>query len=145
MYERMLNKKVIPTEDKIKEHMGEENYLRLMELEGILNNQYDLNKELKFPFGNNYGWGFKYSHKASHLCYAFFEKETFTIMLQIGDALVPKFEKIYDSLSEYTQELWSKRYPCGKNGGWIHYQVKSSSDLSDILKLINIKKKPNLN
>ncbi|MDR2203028.1 MAG: DUF3788 domain-containing protein [Nitrososphaerota archaeon] len=28
-------------------------------------------------FGSNYGWGYKYSHKANHLCYAFFEKNIF--------------------------------------------------------------------
>jgi len=38
------------------------------------------------------GWGYKYSHKSSHLCYAFFEKGAFTVTVQIGDKQVHSVE-----------------------------------------------------
>lgn len=106
-----------------------------------LADHYDFKKELRFPFGNNYGWGYKYSHKSSHLCYTFFESGAFTVTLQLGDSCVPAVERMLPVLSEKAKEIWKNRYSCGKQGGWIHYRVIHDNDLDDILKLILAKKK----
>lgn len=71
MYERMLDKSSKPTDTQIQEYLGCQSYNRLAAMEKYLNVHYQLVKELRFPFGNSYGWGYKYSHKSSHLCYAF--------------------------------------------------------------------------
>ncbi|MCI1953117.1 MAG: DUF3788 domain-containing protein [Clostridiales bacterium] len=141
MYERLLDKNVSPSEDFIKKYLGTESYHNLLELEKYLNAHYDLKKEIKFPFGNRYGWGYKYSHKSSHLCYAFFESGAFTITLQLGDPCVSAVNKILPTLSAKANELWKNRYHCGKQGGWIHYRVISTDELSDIFSLIAAKKK----
>lgn len=141
MYERLLDKNVSPSEDFIKKYLGTESYHNLLELEKYLNTHYDLKKEIKFPFGNSYGWGYKYSHKSSHLCYAFFESGAFTITLQLGDSCVAAVNKILPDLSAKANELWKNRYHCGKQGGWIHYRVISPDELSDIFSLIAAKKK----
>ena len=141
MYERLLDKNVSPSEDFIKKYLGTESYHNLLELEKYLNAHYDLKKEIKFPFGNSYGWGYKYSHKSSHLCYAFFESGAFTITLQLGDPCIPAVEKVLPALSAKAKELWKNRYPCGKQGGWLHYRVISPDELSDIFSLIAAKKK----
>ena len=141
MYERLLDKNVSPSEDFIKKYLGTESYHNLLELEKYLNAHYDLKKEIKFPFGNRYGWGYKYSHKSSHLCYAFFESGAFTITLQLGDPCVTAVNKILPTLSAKANELWKNRYHCGKQGGWIHYRVISTDELSDIFSLIAAKKK----
>jgi hypothetical protein len=141
MYERLLDKNVSPSEDFIKKYLGTESYHNLLELEKYLNAHYDLKKEIKFPFGNRYGWGYKYSHKSSHLCYAFFESGAFTITLQLGDPCVTAVNKILPTLSAKANELWKNRYHCGKQGGWIHYRVISTDELSDIFSLIEAKKK----
>lgn len=96
---------------------------RLSLLEEYLQTQYYLLKELRFPFGNNYGWGYKSSHKSNHLCYAFFEKGAFTVTIQIGDKQLGLLERYLSDLSPKAQELWGNRYPCGDNGGWVHYQI----------------------
>jgi len=142
MHERMLDKNNEPSSKQIKEFLGGKGYERLSALEKYLQTKYQLSKELRFPFGNSYGWGYKYRHKSVHLCYAFFEKESFTVTIQIGDKQVPLLENMMDSLSPKAKELWATRYPCGKNGGWIHYRVLSSKDLKDIYKLIHAKKSP---
>lgn len=67
MYERMLNKMNKPTLDAIQETMGMAALGKLNQFESFLIVLYDLHKELKFPFGKNYGWGYKYSHKNKHL------------------------------------------------------------------------------
>lgn len=141
MYERLLDKNNPPTSEKIKEYIETESNIILMQFEDFLNNNYDIKKEIKFPFGNNYGWGYKYSHKSSHICYVFFEAGAFTVTLQIGDNYVPRLEQVLPSLSSKANELWNNRYPCGTQGGWIHYRILGMNDLYDILEFVKVKKK----
>jgi len=141
VYERLLDKSVPPSEGFIRKYLGTESYNNLLLLEKYLNNHYDFQKEMKFPFGNNYGWGYKYSHKSSHLCYAFFESGAFTITLQLGDSCVPAVNRVLPTLSTKAKELWKNRYHCGKHGGWIHYRVISNDELSDVFTMITAKKK----
>jgi hypothetical protein len=140
MYERMMSKDP-PSQEDIDNTLGGSKQ-HLDSLEDFLNSNYDLVRELKFPFGNSYGWGFKYSHKASHLCYAFFEAGAITVTLQLGDKLVPAVEAALPRLLPKTRELWANRYPCGKQGGWVHYRILDSAALSDVKELIKIKKRP---
>lgn len=66
MFERMLNKNKEPSLTEIRETIGENGYMLLQLLDNTLAQRYDLSKELRFPFGNHYGWGYKYSHKSLH-------------------------------------------------------------------------------
>jgi hypothetical protein len=141
MYERMLNKQKIPTLDEIYKTMGTEKVLFFEELQNFLVGCYELNTELKFPFGNNYGWGYKYSHKSKHLCYVFFEKDAFTVTIQIGKNELTKLYNKLESLSPKAKDMWEHRYPCG-DGGWLHYRILNEKDLEDIKEFIIIKKTP---
>lgn len=142
MYERLLDKSAIPDEATIRNHLGEASYSRLADMERRLQENYQLSREIKFPFGNDYGWGYKYSYKSSHLCYVFFEKDAFSVMFQIGDKQVSLLESQITSLLQKTQDLWRSRYPCGKYGGWVHYRVLTDDELTDVIKLLAIRKKP---
>ena len=142
MYERLLDKHNEPTIEQVEKYLGQESYNRLLSLEEHLQTYYHLTKEMRFPFGNNYGWGYKYSHKSSHLCYVFFEKEAFTVTMQIGDKQVHLVENNLNDLSLKAQELWANRYPCGEHGGWIHYRVMGDEELADVYRFIHAKKKP---
>jgi len=141
MYERLLNKSIVPDEVTIQEHLGQQSYCRLNTFENWLKNNYQLVRELKFPFGNNYGWSYKYSHKFAHLCYVFFEQNAFLVMVQIGDKQVQLLKNQLMLLLPKTQELWKNRYPCGEHGGWIHYRVLTDDELTDVIKLLAIRKK----
>jgi hypothetical protein len=141
MYERMLDTDRQPTLEEIHETIGSNGVKLLEELEGFLTNHYDLLSEVRFPFGNNYGWGMKYSHKSKHLCYIFFEKGAFTVTIQLGKKELPALQEKLPALSPKTNEIWENRYPCG-DGGWIHYRVLIQLDLQDIKELITVKIKP---
>lgn len=141
-YTRMLDKRKKPSEDMIARTIGPEATARLAALEAALAKQYNLQRALNFPFGNNYGWGYKLSHGRKHLCYAFFEEGAFTVTLQIGDEGVPCVKALLPSLQAQTQALWDGRYPCGERGGWLHIRVLSDATLSDVLALIACKVKP---
>lgn len=138
----MLNKNIQPSIEEIEAYIKAEGYERLLKIDHFLNESYDLSRELRFPFGNNYGWGFKYSHKSKHLCYVFIEQGAFTLTLQIGDKEAPALEKKLPYLLPKTREYWLNRYPCGEHGGWIHYRVLADEELPDIYELIRLKKKP---
>lgn len=140
MYERILDTHPPSTED-IEAVLGCA-YALLQRLESFLDSSYDIKRELKFPFGKDYGWGYKYSHKSSHLCYVFFETGAFTVMLQLGGKLVLDIETAMPCMLPKTRELWQNRYPCGEQGGWVHYRVMDVSELADVIRLISIKKRP---
>lgn len=146
MYERMLDKRNKPDLTQINAYIGNKSFARLCIFENQLKMQYDLSVEMKFPFGNHYGWGYKYSHKSAHLCYAFFEREAFTVMVQIGDKRVPELEKYIEMniLSAKGRELWNHRYPCGDKGGWVKIRVLENDDLADAVSFVNAKKTPKL-
>jgi len=142
VYERLLDKTIVPNETEITDFLGPQSHKRLAALEDRLGERYRLSRELKFPFGRDYGWSYKYSHGSFHLCYVFFERGSFTVTLQIGDKLVPSLEEIISSMLLKTQDLWKNRYPCGEHGGWIHYRVLNDEELTDVVQLIAIRKKP---
>ncbi len=141
MYERMLNKEISPSENEIKEYVGKDIYQLLNYFETKLGTLYDFSKELKFPFGNNYGWGYKYSCKPKHLCYLFFEKQSFTVLLQINGKGKEVLENNLANFLTKTIELWEERYPCGE-GGWVNYRPFSVDEVEDIIKLLQIKVRP---
>ncbi len=140
MSTRLTNKAAEPSLLDIRQLLGPAASVRLDQLECWLRSRYDINRALRFPFGASYGWGYKYSHKQAHLCYVFFERDAFTVTLQIGDARVPALTAALPSLQPATQQLWKHRYPCGKQGGWVHLQVHSDADLKDAQILIDTRK-----
>lgn len=138
---RLTDSETPPSMDEISSLLGTEAVKRMKQLESFLQSGYELSREMKFPFGSSYGWGYKYSHKAKMLCYLFFEKGAFTVTLSIGKPELPRLQKELPSLLPKTQELWQNRYPCGE-GGWVHYRVLNDEELSDVEKLVAIRKKP---
>jgi hypothetical protein len=136
---RMLNKQVTPTINDIKNHCGEKSFNYINAIKDTLEKIFEINMELKFPFGNDYGWGYKVSNKSKHLFYLFFEKNSINIMLQIGKINTEKEIGKYNQLSDEGKGYWENKYPCGKNGGWIHYRVTSKRQLKDIGIYLSIK------
>lgn len=138
---RFFDKNKVPEPSEIKQLLGATATERLKKLDSFFKSHYNIVRELKFPFGNQYGWSYKYSAKSKLLCYVFFEKGTFTVTITIGKNEVLKLTAELPNMLPKTQELWANRYPCGE-GGWIHYKVENEKELSDVQKLIYIKKKP---
>lgn len=134
MFERMLNKNNKPSWEEFYSYCGRCKEL-LMDFDAFIMDFDGLDKLIRFPYGNKYGWGIKYSKKNKHICDLFAEKEAFTIMIRLNDE---QYNKLYPALSLYTKELIDNRYPCG-NGGWIHYRVESAEYLADIKTILQMK------
>ena len=145
MYERMLDKKVIPNTGDIQKYIGEKATQNIQKIKSELEKIFDIQMELKFPFGNNYGWGYKVSAASKHLFYLFFEKGSITVMLQMSGIKSEKDIGKYNKLSEEGRRYWENRYPCGKNGGWIHYRIINKNHMKDIGIFLSIKIKKEIN
>lgn len=141
MYERMLDKNIKPTMDEIFSTIGDEGTKHWRILEGFFNEFYDIDAEIRFPFGNSYGWGVRFKHKSKTLCYLFPEKGAFTVFFQIGKNELAKMLDKLNGFLPRTKEIWESRYPCG-DGGWLYYRVLNTEEINDIKELMKIKKKP---
>ncbi|MBD5141506.1 MAG: DUF3788 domain-containing protein [Ruminococcus sp.] len=134
MYERMLDKKVVPTIPEMTAYCGENAELFTL-LNNWLSETYGTVQEVVFPYGNNYGWGISHKIKKKFICNVFAENNSFTVMMRLSNK---QFDTIYDNVEKYTQEYIDNKYPCGE-GGWIHYRIINKDNFSDIQKLLNIK------
>jgi len=135
----MLNKEVLPNACEINKFIGKKANTYVNRIIANLRQAFNLQIELKFPFGNNYGWGYKLNIGSKHLLYVFFEDHAITIMIQLKKIATDFAKTKYEELSNDGKQYWGNRYPCGDGGGWIHYRVLNDEHFSDIGKLIMIK------
>jgi hypothetical protein len=142
MFERMLDKSKKPSVDEIHAYIGKNATKYISRIQKQLKNFFDLRIELKFPFGDNYGWGYKVSHKTKHLFYLFFEKGSLTATIQIPG--LKESENLINQLSKKGKQFWEKRYPCGNGGGWVHYRINNERDYIDFFVFLQMKIKKKL-
>lgn len=134
MYERMLNKQIVPSFDDLLNYSSDCADL-WRELDKWLKNEYSIQTQIRFPYGNKYGWSVKYSYKSKHICDVFAEKDAFTAFFRISNDAM---EKIFNQLNEYTKSLWENKYSCGE-GGWLHFRILTNENLCDLKKIIQAK------
>lgn len=134
MYERMLNKQVMPTIEEMTAFCGE-NAERFTLLNEWLVSAFETDKKVVFPYGNQYGWGIAHKKKNKLICNIFAEDNAFTVMMRLADK---QYQTVYGQLSKYSQEYIDNKYPCG-DGGWIHYRVTGKEHFEDIKILLTVK------
>lgn len=134
MYERMPDKQQKPTREEFVNYMGNTKAL-FEQLNAFLSSNLSAEQLLRFPYGNNYGWGIKYFIKSKHICDIFAEKDAFSVMLRLTNA---QLLSVYDSVSDSTKQRIDSKYPCGE-GGWINCRILNGEDLRDIETLLQLK------
>ncbi len=131
MYERMLDKSHKPTFMEMVEYCAINGKL-FESINEYITNQYETKTEIRFPYGNHYGWGISHKQKNKYICDIFPEKDAFTVMMRLTNKQI---DRVYVELEPYSKELCDNKYPC-KEGGWIHYRVINDEYMNDILKLL---------
>ena len=134
MYERMLNKQVMPSIEEMTDYCGKNAELFSMLNEWMVTT-FDTEQKVVFPYGNNYGWAIAHIKKNKLICNVFAEEGAFTVMMRLSNK---QYETIYDQLGKHTQEYIDNKYPCG-DGGWIHYRVTCHEYFEDVKKLLSMK------
>lgn len=134
MYERMLNKQIMPTIEEMTEYCAE-NSGRFSAINDWLTISFGTEQKVVFPYGNKYGWGIGHYKGKQLICNIFAEAGAFTVMMRLSNA---QYEAVYQELKKYTQEYVDHKYPC-RDGGWIHYRVICQNHFEDIKKLLTVK------
>ena len=134
MYERLLDKSISPTFNDLTAYVAECGALWL-ELDKHMRDVFSAKRQIRFPYGNKYGWSCKYSLKGKHICDVFAENGAFSLHFRIGSQ---QLEEIESELSEYAKNICNQQYPCA-GGGWLTYRVLSQAHLSDAKKLLSAK------
>lgn len=134
MYERMLNKQMMPTVEEMTKFCKESAELFTM-LNAWLAAVFETEQTIVFPYGNSYGWGIAHRKKRKLICNVFAEDNAFTVMVRLSEK---QCKNVYEQLQNYAKELIDNKYPCN-DGGWIHYRVTSQEDLQDIQKILSVR------
>lgn len=134
MYERLLNKKLNPSEKELADYC-EENAGLFVSLNAFLVEQLGTVKEICFPYGKKYGWCVTHRKNKKLICNVFAEAGSFTVMVRCSNL---QYEKLYDQTHDYMRNYIDNKYPCG-DGGWIHYRVSCQEHFEDIIKVLTMK------
>ena len=134
MYERLLDKLLCPTFDDLLLYSDVCGVFWL-ELDAYLVDGFSAQRQIRFPYGNKYGWSCKYSVKKRHICDIFAENGAFALHFRVEN---DRLHFIYDGLSLYAKAVCDDKYPCGE-GGWLTYRVCSAEHVSDAKKLLALK------
>ena len=101
MYERLLDKQTVPTMEELEAYCGVRGVL-FRELNEKLSQAYGTAQEIRFPYGNRYGWGVAHRKKKKLICDVFAEADAFTVMLRLSNQ---QFASVYHQMQPYTQEF----------------------------------------
>lgn len=97
-----------------------------------LKTEFETVAQIKFPYGNSYGWCVSHHKKSKLICNVFPEKDAFCVMIRKTNK---QFADVYDKVSDKAKEVIDNKYPCN-DGGWIHFHVKNDNDYSDIVRIM---------
>lgn len=134
MYERMLDKAVKPDFNALADYCGKRKE-EFLAYNDFLAETMNTVSEIRFPYGNAYGWCVTHRRGKKLVCDVFAEADAFNVMIRLPDKASMS---VYDSLGEYAKECVDERYPCGE-GGWLHYRVSEPWQLSDLMRLTALK------
>jgi len=128
------DKTIPPTAEEITKHIGKakDNWNALTEQ---LNTNLKLKGELKF-YGVNYGWAFRFNKSGKSVIALYPNADTFTVQIilnkkQVEAALLNELDKETVQLIQNTESI--------HEGKWIYTTVDGSTNLKDILTLLNIR------
>lgn len=92
MYERMLNKQIVPTIQEMTKYCAE-NAERFSMINGWLTTTFATEQKVVFPYGNKYGWGIGHYKKKKLMCNVFAEAGAFTVMMRLTNVQFSKKEQ----------------------------------------------------
>ncbi len=131
MSERMLDKSVNPQYSDLVGFCGTQGEM-FDRFNDWVRTKFKTDAEIKFPYGNSYGWCVSHHKKSKLVCNVFPEKDAFSVMVRKTNK---QFSEVYDKVSEQAKEVIDNKYPCN-DGGWIHLRVTDEASYADIVKIM---------
>jgi len=136
---RMLDEQTTPNMKTIYEHIGVETKPAWLELQAFLDTNYDLTPEIHF-YGKKYGWSVRYRKSGKTLCTLFPENGSYTVLITLGKKEREKLSDIFGTLNDIIANI-IRNTTIYHDGQWLWIQVRETTEVEDIKKLIQIKKR----
>ena len=102
--------------------------------------QYDFSQETIF-FAKNYGWAVRYKKGDKTMCYAFPERESFSMLIVLGRAEAERVDAQKEMLNQKVREVFDQTEQL-HDGKWLWVRVREKSDLASVQLLLGAKQKP---
>lgn len=132
MYERLLNKSVVPTMEEFLAYIRKGKEL-FDNIDAFLINEIKSVKIIKYD-AHSRCWKMSYHIKSKYICDIIAEKDAFTIVTRLSEENIIN---VYDGLLPYAKEsIDNSPY---RHRGWIEYRVLSALHLEDIKKMLRIR------
>jgi hypothetical protein len=138
---RLLDKENKPSREDILKFIGKQASESWLKLEQIIRDHYDFERETVF-YGQKYGWTVRYRRSGKTFCSLFPEKGSFTVLITLGRKETERAIEVHDELSIEVNELIEKTDQL-HDGRWLWVNVTNTDLIPDIMKLLQIKRKPN--
>lgn len=129
MYERLINKKEIPTIDEFLAYIGKRKGL-FEKVNDFLINELNAGNTIKFD-AHSSCWKMSYYIKRYYICDIISENDAFTIVTRLSEESI---KSVYEDLMLYAKECIDKS-PY-RHRGWIEYRVLSEEHIEDSKKIL---------
>jgi hypothetical protein len=135
----MLEK--VPTNEEMIILIGKPLFDIWTKLTDLIESKYDMER-LWNNGGKKWTYEYKYRRGGKSLCALYAKENVFGFMIIFGKAEREKVEAIRGDLSPETQRIYDEATTY-HDGKWVMFELTDSSLLSDMEKLLMIKRKPN--
>ena len=137
--ERFLVKENKPSDEMILLALGGAKPL-WQELHAYMQAQYDFTQETIF-FAKNYGWAVRYKKRDRTMCYAFPERDAFSMLIVLGKEEAQRIDAQKELLNQKIRDVFDQTEQL-HDGKWLWVRVTEQSDLVSVLQLLRAKQKP---
>lgn len=111
------------------------------ELTAEINKLYDVDRLWNKGFGC-WDMEYKYRRGGKTLCTFYAKKGAATLLITYGKAEREKFEEIKSSVSAYIQTIYDETVTY-HDGKWLWIPIDEGLNISEIINMLKIKRKPN--
>jgi hypothetical protein len=138
---RLVNRTKNPDARQVAEWIGPRAYRRWLDLTRFIENSYPRVFETTWLFGGNkYGWVLRFK-KSKSFCSLIPERGRLCVLLVFGAEERAKVEELLPSLTPHVQEVYRKSRTF-HDGRWVSLPVDNAKVVSDIRRLLMLKRKP---
>lgn len=124
-----------PTDDEILGMIGP-GWTLWQELNQFIREHYPVTEDLKFLYGEKYGWAMRYRIRDKLLASLYPTKDGFTVQVNLNPAAVEQATDI--THGKNVQEAIDRATPYPE-GRWLFIPVESKNDINDIKQLLALR------
>lgn len=139
-FHRLSDKAHKPTEEEILSFIGDSAKGAWVQIRRFIADRYGLVSDTVF-YGAKYGWTIRYRKSGKTLCSLFPEKGAFTVLIVLGGKESEIAASLREELGPKVQKLIGDTKQL-HDGRWLWIRLLTTSDVDDVIKLLQVKRKP---